>query len=221
MINARIKAIKDAATILFLQQGYSKTQIKHIAEAVGVSVGTIYHDFVGKEEIMHFVLKCTIEPGFADREFETPITDRLFTNLEEELIAVFEENAKNFAKNLDKQGEAYGFEQLISDAFDLLAQYAVGCLFIEKNQYDFPSLAQYYKGYRKQFFETMKQYIEAFIEMGTVRLLEHVALSTNVIIEILTWWAMDRRFVSFEACDIPMELAKEVCMDNILTAYQK
>ena len=63
-MNERIKAIADAAAKLFLQQGYSKTQISHIAKAVGVSVGTIYLDFVGKKEILHFVLKCTIDPDF-------------------------------------------------------------------------------------------------------------------------------------------------------------
>ena len=46
----RIKSITDAATYLFLQQGYSKTQISHIAKAVGVSVGTIYLDFAGKRK---------------------------------------------------------------------------------------------------------------------------------------------------------------------------
>ncbi len=40
-MNDRIKAIADAATLLFLQQGYSKTQISHIAKAAGISVGTI------------------------------------------------------------------------------------------------------------------------------------------------------------------------------------
>ena len=50
-LNQRIKDIADAATRLFLQQGYAKTQISHIAKAVGVSVGTIYLDFTGKKEI--------------------------------------------------------------------------------------------------------------------------------------------------------------------------
>ena len=61
MENERIKAIHDAAVRLFLQQGYARTQISHIAREVGVSVGTIYHDFTGKQEIMHFVLKRSEE----------------------------------------------------------------------------------------------------------------------------------------------------------------
>ena len=114
----------------------------------------------------------------------------------------------------------YNFEALISDAFDILSRYAVGCLFFEKNQFEFKSLAQHYIAYRKQFLDTMTRYIRAFIDQGTVRPLEHLELTTTLIIEILSWWAMDIRYTSFETQDIPADLAKQVCMDNIVAAYK-
>lgn len=216
----RIKAIADAATTLFLQQGYSKTQISHIAKAVGVSVGTIYLDFTGKEEIMHFVLKCTIDPDFINHDFERPIKDSLFVGLENDIVALFKKTGKDFAKHLSNDASDYSLEALVSDAFDLLSQYAVGCLFIEKNQFDFSYLAEHYKNYRKNFYETMTRYLTAFIANGTVRPLEHIDLSITLIIEILSWWAMDMRHTSFETQDISLSLAKKVCLDNIVRAYQ-
>ena len=220
-MSQRIDAIKDAATLLFLTQGYSKTQISHIAKAVGVSVGTIYHDFVGKKEIMHYILKCTIDADFAERELETPISDELFAGLEQDIVGIFSESADNFEKHLVSGIEEYSFEALISDAFDILSKYAVGCLFIEKNQYDFKFLSEYYKSYRKKFLSTMTDYINAFIENGSVRSVDNVELTTILIVEILTWWAMDMRYTSFETRDIPVEAAKKVCMDNIVSAYKK
>ncbi len=219
-MNGRIKSIADAATYLFLQQGYSKTQISHIAKAVGVSVGTIYLDFTGKKEILHFILKCTLEPDFINRNFDRPITDDLFAGLENDIVSMFEKISSDFAKHLLDNAADYTLEALISDAFDMLSQYAVGCLFIEKNQFDFPFLAEHYKQYRKRFLETMTQYMGAFIKRGTVRPLEHLELSTTLIIEILSWWAMDVRYTSFETQDIPSGIAKELCLDNILSAYQ-
>lgn len=219
-MNDRIKSIADAATYLFLQQGYSKTQISHIAKAVGVSVGTIYLDFTGKKEIMHFVLKCTIDPAFSNRDFERPITDDLFIGLENDIIAVFEKTGKDFAEHLVNDANDYDLETLVSDAFELLARYAVGCLFIEKNQFDFKFLAEHYRAYRKKFLETMTQYLKAFIKNGKVRPLEQLELSTTLIIEILSWWAMDMRYTSFETQDIPLDFAKKVCLDNIITAYK-
>lgn len=220
-MNQRIQAIAEAAARLFLQQGYSKTQISHIAKAVGVSVGTIYLDFTGKKEILHFILKCTVDPSFADQEFERPITDELFAGLEDEIIEVFQRAADDFEKYLKNDTGEYSFEMLISDAFDILAQYAVGCLFIEKNQFDFKNLAGYYKTYRKRFLDTMMRYIEVFIRQGTVRPLEHLELVTTLIIETLSWWAMDIRYTAFETQDISLDIAKQICMDNILSAYKQ
>lgn len=219
MVSERILAIREAATRLFLAQGYSRTQISHIAKAVGVSVGTIYHDFTGKKEIMHFVLKTTIDPSFLDRELERPITDEVFEGLQDEIITVFEENGRKFACHLETEGEDYSFERMISDAFDILEQYAAGCLFIEKNQFEFQTLAKHYKKYRQEFLDTMTRYLELFIAKGEVRPLENIPLTTVLIAEILTWWAMDMRYTSFESYDISVEDAKRVCLDNIISAY--
>lgn len=220
ILTQRINSITEAATSLFLRQGYSKTQISHIAKAVGVSVGTIYHDFVGKKEIMHYILKCTVQPEFADKTIETPISDENFAGLEQEIVQVLEENAKKFEMPLKNALDEYNFESLISDAFELLSKYAVGCLFIEKNQYDFPFLAKHYKAYRKRFLTTMAKYFGVFMEKGIIRKIDNIELTTILIVEILSWWAMDIRYTSFEINHISMEAAKAVCMDNIIAAYK-
>lgn len=58
-----------------------------------------------------------------------------------------------------------------------------------------------------------------FMEKGVVRPIENIELTTTLIIEILTWWAMDMRYISFETSNVPVEQAKEVCLDNIVNAY--
>lgn len=61
----------------------------------------------------------------------------------------------------------------------------------------------------------------AFIDNGTVHPLENIELTTTLIIEILSWWAMDTRYISFEKHDIPLDITKKLCMDNIISAYQQ
>ena len=217
MENQRIWEIGEAAARLFLQRGYSRTQISDIAGAVGVSVGTIYHDFAGKKEILYFVLKRTVDPAFVDRTFIRPITDELFEGLDEELNEAFDRSAAYFAKNLSRK--EYHFKELISDTFDLLSQYAVGCLFLERNRFEFPDLAERYRTYRLRFFETMTRYLVRFIGEGEVRPLEQVELTTRLIIELLTWWTMDVRYLTFDGPDIAPETAKKLCMDHLMTAY--
>lgn len=215
----RIDIIRREATKLFLRQGYAKTQISHIAKAAAVSVGTIYHDFVGKKEIMHYILKCTIEPEFAEQEIKRPITDELFANLDNEIIATLSASQEAFSARL--QDDDYHFEEMISDAFDLLLKYAAGCLFIEKNQYEFKVLAGHYNQRREQFFHTMESYIKGFIEKGEVRQVEDVALTTTLIVELLTWWTMDRKYIPYTENDVSDQMAKAFCLDNIIAAYKR
>lgn len=220
-MNQRMKAIAAAATRLFLRQGYSRTQMSHIAKEVGVSVGTIYLEFAGKKEILHFILKGTLDPDFPEQEFTRPLTDQLFAGLEEEIIARFAALEQTFAARLAEGLEGYTFEALLGDTFDLLAQHGVGCLFLEKNGFDFPRLAQHYRAYRKAFFRTMVEYLQAFEARGDLRPVEDWELTTMLIVETLSWWAMDVRYTAFEPREIPAERAKGVCLDNLVAAYKK
>lgn len=220
-MNQRMKAIAAAATRLFLRQGYSRTQMSHIAKEVGVSVGTIYLEFAGKKEILHFILKGTLDPDFPEQEFTRPLTDALFAGLEEEIIARFAALEQTFAARLAEGLEGYTFEALLGDTFDLLAQHGVGCLFLEKNGFDFPRLAQHYRAYRKAFFQTMVEYLRAFEARGDLRPVEDWELTTMLIVETLSWWAMDVRYTAFEPREIPAERAKNVCLDNLVAAYKK
>ncbi|HEY0222305.1 MAG TPA: helix-turn-helix domain-containing protein [Lactovum miscens] len=220
MDNKRLKEIYTAASQLFIMQGYSKTQISHIAKAIGVSVGTIYLDFTGKKEIAHFVLKCTIFPEFMDKQFDRPITDNLFIGLEEEIKQKYDDLLNKLSSHLAIEIKDYTFEQLISESFDLVSRYAIWILFIEKNQYDFDTLASDYKDYRKRFFEVMMQYITAYMEGGYIRKTKYPQYTVHHVIETLAHWAMDIYYNSFEIMDIPHELAKEVVMDNLIPVYK-
>ena len=49
-------AIEDAARKLFLEQGYSATSMRQIAECAGVALGGIYNHFKGKDEIFEAII---------------------------------------------------------------------------------------------------------------------------------------------------------------------
>lgn len=46
-----------------------------------------------------------------------------------------------------------------------------------------------------------------------------ISFRHSVVVELLSWWAMDVRCTSFETRDIPPEQAKAVCLDNLMAAY--
>lgn len=125
------RGIREAVIRLFLWQGYARTQISHIAQAAGVSVGTIYNEFAGKEALLHYLLKGPLSPESLNRDLPRPITSHLFPGLEKELIGALEQMADTLTENLAEWG--CSFQSLLSDTFDRLSRHAAACLFIEKD----------------------------------------------------------------------------------------
>ncbi|WP_027628771.1 helix-turn-helix domain-containing protein [Ruminiclostridium cellobioparum] len=217
----RMRSIFDAASHLFINKGYARTQIKDIAKEIGLSTGMLYVYFTGKRDILNFILKGTIDQAFITQEFELPIRSELFDSLDNEIINAFEENTKAFSSHLDNITD-YPLEQMLSDAFEVISKYGIGCLLIEKNPDDLRKLTAYYKEYRKKFYGQVLSYITQYMQTGTFRQVEHPQYITRLIIETLSWWGMHITNDAYEIQkDIPIETAKAVCMDNLLHAYQR
>lgn len=220
MTDSRIIKIYDTASKMFIQRGYSLTQIDHIVKEVGISVGSLYDLFSGKQAILKFILKCTINPVFTDNNTKLPITEDLFEHLHEEAIEFFDKNHNQFSKRLTWQTENYSFEQMLSDAFDMINKYRIGCLIIEKNPSVCGKLFDYYQEYRRKFYNSILEYIKIYIKQGTVRKVESPELVVMFIVESISWWAMDIKYNTFEnRDDISDNAAKTVCLDALINAY--
>ena len=128
----------------------------------------LYVYFTGKRDILNFILKGTIDPAFIPRDFELPVRSEIFDSLDDEIIDALERNMKEFSSHLDNITN-YPPEQMLSDAFDVIIKYGVGCLLIEKNPDDLRKLTDYYKEYRRKFFEQVLSYITLYMQKGTFR----------------------------------------------------
>jgi AcrR family transcriptional regulator len=220
-MDARIAKIYDIASKMFIQQGYALTQIDHIVKEVGISVGSLYDLFSGKKAILKYILKCTIDPAFMERDIKLPITEDLFESLDEEIAEFLKENDSQFSEPLEQQAENYSFEQMLSDAFDVIQKYRVGCLIVEKNPGSCGKLNELYQDYRKRFYRSILEFVELYIEKGVVRTMESPKYAVIFIVESMTWWAMDIRYGTFEPRDdISDEIAKKTCLDALVNAYK-
>lgn len=220
-MNTRLFQIYEVSSSLFINKGYARTQIKDIAEGIGMSVGTMYHYFIGKADILSFILKVTIDPKFMEQDFALPIQPVLFSGLKDDIKATFAAREKSFARPYRQGDAAYTYEQMLSDAFDTVWQYGKGFLLIEKNPDDMQEIAKDYWNYRQKFFKQMLQYVIRFQEGGVCRMLEKPELSTRLMVETIAWWGMHIMNDAFSPQkDITKETAKSVCMDALLNAYQ-
>ncbi|PWR22432.1 TetR/AcrR family transcriptional regulator [Zavarzinia compransoris] len=63
---ATVTAVVDAAAQLLAEQGYARLTTNHIAERAGVSIGSIYQYFPGKEAIVALVVEQVVDGVLAD-----------------------------------------------------------------------------------------------------------------------------------------------------------
>jgi AcrR family transcriptional regulator len=220
MIDTRIVKIYDIASRMFILGGYSQTQIDHIVKEAGISVGSLYDLFSGKKAILRFIIKCTIDPAFTDHDIKLPITEDLFEDLNDEVKLFLEEKNRQFSEPLTLQAENYSFEQMLTDAFDVIQKYRIGCLLIEKNPSVCGRLFEYYRDYRKRFYGIILEFLKFYMERGVIRKVESLDLAVIFIIESMAWWAMDIRYDTFEPHNISDEIAKKTCLDALINAYK-
>jgi TetR/AcrR family transcriptional regulator, cholesterol catabolism regulator len=60
-LDDRRERLIEAAARLFHEQGYERTSVRQLAEAVGILSGSVFHHFDSKEDILMAVMSTTID----------------------------------------------------------------------------------------------------------------------------------------------------------------
>ena len=218
MVDIRLRKIFEEASKLFISKGYARTQMGFIAKESGISIGAIYSLFTSKKAIYNFVLKCVADKTYLDHEFTLPIKEEDFFDLNEEIMKLFKQSHQNFAKGLEDS--SYCFEQMLSDAFDVIWEYGVGFLIFQQNGSDSGELYKNYVSFRKAFCNDIEKYVTVFIQKGEIRKLDYPEHHARLIIETLSWWGMHVRYDAFEInASISSEISKEVATNALKHAY--
>lgn len=62
-VGTQARGLAEAAR-LFAEHGYAGTSMRQIADAMDLTMGTIYHYFASKEEILYQICRSTLSDGF-------------------------------------------------------------------------------------------------------------------------------------------------------------
>ncbi|MGR8921952.1 MAG: TetR/AcrR family transcriptional regulator [Gammaproteobacteria bacterium] len=115
--------VVEAAAQVLLDQGYGRASTNRIAERAGVSVGSLYQYFAGKEAIYELVLERYLESLVAavrDIEMDSP-TEVLFEAIVSRVLAV-REDGPELLRRLQASGVA-NFQGRLADAKRELARH--------------------------------------------------------------------------------------------------
>lgn len=196
----RFDALIRAATRVFLEQGYRRTQMADVAHALGVAKGTVYLYVASKQALFDQVLR------HADRAesialpralpVPTPRAGGALRHVRERLAREGRLPALEAAlarkRAPDVRAELDGIAR---ELFRLLAAHRVGIKLLDRCGPDFPELAALWsEGGRGGVVALLERYLRARSAGGQLAPLADAALAARISLEICAQWAVHRHW---------------------------
>jgi AcrR family transcriptional regulator len=222
----RFHELIAAATAVFLDQGYRRTQIADVAARLGVAKGSIYTYVESKEALFDCALR------YADHAESIELPERLPvpTPLPGATLAMVEERVADEgalpalaaalarARVSDVDAE---FEAILAEVYDALAQRRTAIKLLDRCAADYPELAKHwYRAGREGTLSLLTRYLDDRARRGRLRRFEDGAVAARILLETLVFWAVHRHWdPSPQAVD--EDSAKRTVLAFLLAAYKK
>jgi AcrR family transcriptional regulator len=194
----RLKDLVEAATRVFIAEGYRRTQMADVAEAMGVAKGTVYLYVESKEALFDLVLRHaagsldlaavtalphpTPDPGAAERHLHERLAER--DPVPARLAAFRRRNAATVRTELG---------EILRDLYGVLSRNRVAIKLVDRCSHDHPQLASvwFHEG-RERELERLTRYLEAGVRAKALRPLPDVRVAARTVLETVTFWAVHR-----------------------------
>jgi AcrR family transcriptional regulator len=194
----RLASVAAAATELFGQLGYRRTQMADVAQRAGLSTGAIYTYVESKEALFHLVFAA----GFgqlAETAPSLPLTTPtrtttlklIATGLARAGATPVLQAALSMDRPTDIRLELTGIVEercaVIERVWPVLAV-------IERSAVDLPELdALYYDRGRRAHIDQLEQYLARRTADGYLRTTPDVSIAGQVVTEMIAWFGWHRR----------------------------
>jgi AcrR family transcriptional regulator len=195
----RIRAALEAATRIFIAQGYRRTQMEDVASALGISKATLYLSFESKEALFDAALRHAdgdAPPAPSGAPLATPpsgatlaqVRRRLASEGALPLLAA----ALTRTRVTDVRAELRG---VLGELYDAMARNRTGIKLLDSCALDYPELAKlWYDGGRERSLALLSRYLDDRTRRGRFRRLEDVEAAARLVLETLTFWAVHRHW---------------------------
>jgi AcrR family transcriptional regulator len=222
----RFQALLDAATAVFLEQGYRRTQVADVAARMGLSKGSIYTYVESKEALFDCVLR------HADRAEPAPLPETLPVptpapgetqallkrRLAREGALPVLEAAVARARVADVKAE---LRAVLGELYDALASHRTAIKLMDRCARDYPELAKlWYQGSRERALSLLGRYLEARARRGRLQRLGEPGITTRIVIETLAFWAVHRHWDPSPQ-ELPERAARQTVLEFLVRALAK
>jgi len=196
----RFEQLIDTATQVFIEQGYRRTQMADIADAMGVAKGTLYLAVESKEALFDLACRWADAPRPLPRPdvlpVPTPPAGATLAYVGERLAreAAVPLLAAAVARTRVRDAGAE-LAAIVGEIYDVLARNRRGLKLIDRSARDMPELAAlWFEGARGGFVALLGRYLEARLRRGHFRPVPDLAAATRLVLELIVFWAVHRHW---------------------------
>ena len=196
----RFQDLIDAATAVFLEQGYRRTQVADVAARMGLAKGSVYTYVESKEALFDCVLR---HADHADR-IELPEILPVATPPPGETLGMLQRRvaeegtlpslvaALSRARVRDVREE---LETILGELYDALARHRTAIKLLDRCTPDHPELAKvWYQAGREGALSLLARYLDDRARRGRLRRLGDGAIAARIVLETLVFWAVHRHW---------------------------
>lgn len=219
----RLAQLLEAATAVFIEQGYRRTQMADVAAAMGVAKGTLYLYVESKEALFDLVCRHADQPPGAGNAPTFPIrspkrgsTLRYVRDELERHQSVPALTAALARKRTpDVANEVGG---IVRELYDQLARNRRRIKLIDTSARDYPELAAlWFEGARAGFVALFAGYLKARIDRGLIAPVPDVGAAARLVLETTVFWAVHRHFDSRPE-QVTEDLARQTVVHFVVRA---
>jgi AcrR family transcriptional regulator len=196
----RFEELLDAATRVFIAQGYRRTQMVDVAKEMGVAKGTLYLYVDSKEALFDAVLRHADRLGPAEMPDElplrTPPPEATLAAVERRLAEEGALPALTTALSRSRVTDARAeLQAVLGELYDALARHRTGIKLLDRCALDYPELAKiWYRAGREGALSLLSRYLEDRTRRGKLRRFEDGGVCARILLETLVFWAVHRHW---------------------------
>ncbi len=196
----RFQDLIDAATRVFIEQGYRRTQMIDVANAIGVAKGTLYLSVESKEALFDAVVRYADQPpplvAPAELPLRTPAPGATLAEVARRLAEAGALPALEAALTRSRvtKGQAE-LEDVLRELYDALARHRNGIKLLDRCALDYPDLAKlWYRAGREGALSLLERYLDDRARRGRFRRFPDTAVAARIVLETLLFWAVHRHW---------------------------
>lgn len=219
----RIEELVRCAARVFIEQGYRRTQMADVAEALGVAKGTLYLYVESKEALFDLVARyADAAVPFADPPalpVATPRAGRTLRHVRERVesgrVPKALERALERRSTPDARRE---LEEIVRELYATLEANRIGIKLLDSSARDMPEIAAlWFSGARSGLVGLLTQYLATRIRQKRFKPQHDAGATARLVLETLVFWAVHRHWDPSPQ-PIDDELARDTAVKFVVDA---